>query len=116
MNSSQSETGPFPPACHEENTALKQSQLINPLDLLMCCVTLTIGGESREKQETALKSVGTLQHKLLFLFHIPKKKAFSPAMNGLGTSPCPNTTVANSSGRGETSDFRALERSVHRGT
>src|SRR5690606_29992309 len=40
---------PVPPAWEKQNTALKQSQLINPLDLLICCVTLAGRGERIEE-------------------------------------------------------------------
>jgi hypothetical protein len=52
MDSSQIETGPLPPAEEKQNTASKQSQLINPLDLLICCVTL-------EEEERGSKEAGT---------------------------------------------------------
>jgi hypothetical protein len=54
MDSSQIETGPLPPAEEKQNTASKQSQLINPLDLLICCVTLGDGGERTGKANSRL--------------------------------------------------------------
>jgi hypothetical protein len=76
---------PLPPAGEKQNTALKQSQLINPLDLLMCCVTLEGGGERIEKADDKLPlHPGPI---LSDCFYLMSRTfwGFSPSMFGLGS-------------------------------